>query len=66
MLRLTTLALPAIHSIPAMMAESGNSPLSSQTWPMASRALGATPAYFPSDAAPVPAMIDATCVPCPK
>ncbi|MDQ0596213.1 hypothetical protein QF037_000558 [Streptomyces canus] len=42
-----------------MISLSGHSPLSSQTLPMSSLAPGATPAYVPWEAAPVPAMVEA-------
>jgi hypothetical protein len=56
---------PAAHSIPARIAESSPSPASSSTLPLSSEAPGATPAYFPCDSAPVPAAMEATCVPWP-
>ncbi len=56
----------AAHSMPARMPESSPEPLSSRTLPLRIFASGATPLYLPCDLAPVPAAIDATCVPCPK
>lgn len=67
-LMLTTLAPCATaHCIPAMTPESSPSPESSSTLPTRSRAPGATPAYFASvgDAAPEPAIVEATWVPWP-
>ncbi len=51
----------AAHSIPAMIADSGQLPSSVHTLPTSNRASGAIPRYR----APLPAMIDAVCVPCP-
>src|SRR5207248_2630675 len=65
-LMLTTLApLVAAHSIPAMIQESSPLPSSVSTLPTISFAPGATPRYFPPEAAPDPVMMDATWVPCP-
>jgi hypothetical protein len=65
-LRLTTSAPAwAAHSMPSIAQDSSPSPLSLRTLPTISEAPGATPVYRPPDAAPVPAMMDATCVPCP-
>jgi len=48
-----------------MIHESCPEPPSFSTFPLSSLTSGATPRYFPSLAAPLPVMIDATCVPCP-
>lgn len=66
-LMLMTLALRsrAAHSMPAMIQESWPEPLLSRTLPISSSAPGATPFSTPPDAAPVPAIVEATCVPCP-
>ncbi len=55
----------AAHSMPAMIQDSMPRPLLSSTRPTCSRAPGATPRSSPSEAAPVPAIVEATCVPCP-
>ncbi len=55
----------AAHSMPARIQDSCPLPLSLSTLPMASWAPGATPFSRPSEAAPVPATVDATWVPCP-
>ncbi len=57
--------LPIAHPIAAIMLDV--SPFSSSpiTFPFSSCAPGATPSYFPPEAV-VPAMIPATCVPCPS
>ena len=52
--------------MPAMIHDSWPKPKSSSTFPLSSLASGATPRYLPPLAAPLPVMIDATCVPCPK
>ncbi len=65
-LRLATVApCAAAHSIPAMIPEVLPKPKSSSTFPLSSVASGATPLYLPPDAAPVPAAMLATWVPCP-
>ncbi len=65
-LMLTTRACcPTAHSMPATICEYVPQPVSSRTLPTTSRVSGATPAYRPREAAPLPVMIDATCVPCP-
>src|SRR5690554_4319762 len=53
----------AAHSMPAITAEVGQPPPSSQTLPTSRSAPGATPWYWPPDAAPDPAMVEATWVP---
>ncbi|RAO49918.1 hypothetical protein ONO86_02401 [Micromonospora noduli] len=65
-LMLTTAAFfsTAAHCMPARIAESLQ-PASSQTLPSSSVASGATPRYLPPEAAPVPAMVEATWVPWP-
>ncbi len=63
---ITSAPLFAAHSMPAMIPDSLPPPESSSTLPFSSFASGATPWYFPPDFAPLPVMIDATCVPCPK
>lgn len=55
----------AAHSIPAMMPEKEPLPESSSTLPFSRVASGATPLYLPPEAAPVPAVMLATWVPCP-
>ncbi len=55
----------AAHSMPARMPESSPKPASSRTLPLRIFAPGATPLYVPLDWAPVPAAMDATCVPWP-
>ena len=50
--------------MPARIDDSAQ-PESSQTLPSSSFASGATPLYLPPEAAPLPAMVDATWVPCP-
>src|SRR5690606_40510755 len=55
----------AAHSIPSRMALFGQLPPSLQTLPISRSAPGATPGRSPFDAAPVPAMVAATWVPCP-
>ncbi len=50
----------AAHSMPASTQESWPEPSSESTLPMCRSAPGATPFSLPSDAAPVPAMVDAT------
>lgn len=53
------------QSTPAMMPESSPTPRSSSTFALISRAPGATPLNRAS-LAPVPAAVEATCVPCPS
>ena len=53
------------HSIPSMIEDSEPEPPSPRTLPMTRPAPGATPLYFPAAAAPEPAMVEATWVPCP-
>ncbi len=65
-LRLTTSAPCATaHSMPAMIPDSLPKPPSSRTLPFRIFAPGATPLYVPPALAPVPATVDATCVPWP-
>ena len=61
----TTSARPAPHSIPSMIQDSAPEPASLRTLPIARSAPGATPFSFPSEAAPVPATVEATWVPWP-
>jgi hypothetical protein len=63
-LMLTTGAAFAAHCMPARIADSSQNSVS-HTLPIASFAPGATPLYLPPDFAPLPAMIEATCVPWP-
>ncbi len=63
---MTSAPWEAAHSMPARMPESSPEPVSSRTLPLRSLASGATPLYLPPDLAPVPATMEATCVPCPK
>jgi len=51
--------------MPARMPESSPEPSSSRTFAFRIVAPGATPLYLPFDFAPVPAAMDATCVPWP-
>ena len=55
--------VPAAHSMPARIQESWPLPSSARTLPMCRAAPGATPFSLPPEAAPVPAMVDATWVP---
>ena len=66
-LRLRTFALLSrAHSIPAMMSDILPFPFWSITFTFNKLAPGATPLYFPPEAAPEPAMIPDTRVPCPR
>lgn len=51
--------------MPAMMPESSPYPSSLSTLPLSSSAPGATPLNLPLERAPVPAAMEATCVPWP-
>ncbi len=53
------------HSMASMIPESAPEPSSLRTLPTSRSAAGATPLFAPSDAAPDPAMVEATCVPWP-
>jgi hypothetical protein len=65
-LRLITFApFRAAHSIPAITWDIAPWPELFRTLPIISEAAGATPLNLPSEAAPEPATIEATCVPCP-
>ncbi len=55
----------AAHSMPAMICDSLPEPESFSTLPIARSAPGATPFSLPSEAAPLPPTVEATCVPCP-
>ena len=60
----TSAPCSAAHCIPARIHDSAQ-PNSTHTLPSSSCAPGATPRNWPPEAAPLPATIDATCVPCP-
>ncbi len=55
----------AAHSMPAMISDSLPKPSSERTLPTARVAPGATPFSLPSEAAPLPPTVEATCVPWP-
>ncbi|MBB5786473.1 hypothetical protein HD601_001048 [Jiangella mangrovi] len=55
----------AAHSMPAIAHDTEPPPSEPSTLPLSSRAPGATPRRSPSEAAPVPATVDATWVPWP-
>lgn len=60
----TTSAPSALaHSMASMIPESAPEPSSLRTLPTSRSAAGATPLLAPSEAAPDPAMVEATCVP---
>lgn len=67
-LMLTTLAcsVSAAHSMPAMIPDVAPDPVLSSTLPISRSASGATPRSLPSEAAPVPATVEAVWVPWPK
>ncbi len=58
--------LSTAYSIPDMIDEALPQPWLSSTLMFIIEACGATPIYSPPDDAPLPAMIPATCVPCPN
>src|SRR6266511_4119798 len=62
---LTTSARGAAHSMAAISQDSSPKPYALSTLPTSSRESGATPRWRPLEAAPVPAMVAATCVPWP-
>ncbi len=65
-LMLTTCApWSTAHCMPATMPEMSPKLSSPRTLPSSSFASGATPLLRPPDFAPLPAMVEATCVPCP-
>ena len=53
------------HCMPARTIESSPLPVSSSTLPTSRSAPGATPLRRPPEAAPLPAIVAATCVPWP-
>lgn len=55
----------AAHSMPAMIQDDWPRPALFSTLPTSSSAPGATPLRLPWEAAPEPAIVDATWVPCP-
>lgn len=55
----------AAHSMPAMICDSLPEPWSPSTLPTARAAPGATPFSRPSEAAPLPPIVEVTCVPWP-
>jgi hypothetical protein len=59
-LMLTTSARAAAHSMPSMIQEDCPKPSSPSTFPTTSSAPGATPLLSPADAAPEPAIVEAT------
>ena len=61
---MTSAPCSAAHCMPARIDDSGQ-PSRTHTLPSSSCAPGATPRYWPPEAAPLPAMVDATWVPCP-
>ncbi len=62
---MTSAPSAAAHSMPARISESLPNPPSSRTLPLRIFAPGATPLYLPPDFLPVPAAMEATCVPWP-
>lgn len=62
---MTSAPCAAAHSIPASTHEESPEPLLLRTFPTIRSAPGATPLRSPPEAAPEPAMVAATCVPCP-
>nr|BFE73469.1 hypothetical protein GCM10020092_067700 [Actinoplanes digitatis] len=55
----------AAHCMPSSTHESWPEPLLLRTLPTMRSAPGATPLYEPPEAAPVPTIVEATCVPWP-